>query len=300
MNGARADELRSGGFRGALRPDANLAPMTTWRIGGPADLVAEPADVRDLTLAIEWATSVGLPWRVMGNASNLLIRDAGVRGMVLRIRKVLDKSAEDGETWIVGAGHSFPNLSRRTARAGRTGLEFGGGIPGTIGGAVVMNAGWHEFEIANALESVRTVRADGKVLVYSAKECEFGYRQSRFRGQREVVVEATFKLGAARPDEIRATMVAFAASRKANQPTDLASCGSVFLKPPGDFAGRLIEQSGLKGQRVGGIEVSSRHANFFVNRGGGTSADALELVERVEAEVLRQFGVRLVREFEIW
>jgi UDP-N-acetylmuramate dehydrogenase len=236
----------------------------------------------------------------MGNGSNLLVRDEGVRGMVVRVRRVMDEIDVDDGRWTVGAGASFPGLARRCADAGRTGLEFGTGIPGTLGGAIVMNAGWHEYEIRSVVREVRVVGLDGAIREVPTDRCGFDYRRSRFRGGRDVVVSAVLELEADRPEDVRARVASFADSRRRNQPTELASCGSVFLKPPGDFAGRLIDAAGLKGLRVGDLEVSPKHANFFVNHGAGTAADALELVERVEDDVFRRFGVRLVREFELW
>jgi UDP-N-acetylmuramate dehydrogenase len=179
-------------------------------------------------------------------------------------------------------------------------LEFAAGIPGTVGGAVVMNAGWHEHETGEAIESVDYLEADGEIHRYDRAACAFGYRNSALRGRDGIVAAATFVLRPDDPATIKDRLARFADSRKRNQPTDLPSCGSVFLKPEGDFAGRLIEAAGLKGHRIGGIEVSDKHANFFVNRGGGTAADALALVEYVEAEVEKRFGVKLVREFESW
>lgn len=293
-------DLRRSGFRGRLIPQGSLAPCTTWRIGGPAELLARPADEDDLALAAAWAHGSGVPWRVLGNGSNILVGDAGVRGLVLHVRRVLDDVRHAGSRLIAGAGASFPAVAREAAAAGLAGIEFGAGIPGTLGGAIVMNAGWHEFEIGNVVESVEILAADLTRQVHSRPACEFCYRGSRFRGGRDVVLRATLALEVGDPREIEARLEHFAASRKANQPTELPSCGSVFLKPPGDFAGRLIEAAGLKGLRVGNIQVSPKHANFFVNLGRGTAADALALVERVEREVEARFGVRLVREFELW
>jgi UDP-N-acetylmuramate dehydrogenase len=292
--------LADAGFRGRLFRNQPLAPLTTWRIGGPAELVAVPADREDALLAVRWARAEGVPWRALGNGSNLLVPDAGVAGLVLRLRRVLDRVRQDGCRIEAGAGASFPALARLCASRGLAGLEFAAGIPGTLGGAIVMNAGWHEFEIANAVLSVESLDADGQVRVHDRRACAFAYRRSRFRGGGGLVLGATLGLAPAPAHEISARLEAFAASRKANQPTELPSCGSVFLKPEGDFAGRLIEQAGLKGLRVGDVQVSPKHANFFVNLGRATAADALALVERVEREVLARFGVRLVREFELW
>jgi len=292
--------LRSAGFRGTLKVSEPLAPYTTWRIGGPADLLAQPEDRADLVLGLEWAGNHGVPWRVLGNGSNLLVRDEGVRGLVIRIRRSLETVTIRGNRIEAEAGASFPAVANQAASSGLTGLEFGAGIPGTIGGAVIMNAGWHQNEIGNVVESVEYVDPDGVVRRWSHDECGFVYRGSAFRGRRGVVVSCALELEQDDPAEVEARLESFASSRKKNQPTELASCGSVFLKPPGDFAGRLIDAAGLKGLRLGGVEVSPKHANFFVNVGGATCADVLALVERVETEVENRFGVRLVREFELW
>jgi len=295
-----AAELRHAGFRGELRPECPLAPYTTWRIGGPAELLATPVDRHDLALAVGWAAARDMNWRVLGNGSNLLVRDAGVRGLVLQVRKVLEEVETDGPRLTAGAGASFPAVARRAASLGLAGIEFGGGIPGTLGGAIVMNAGWHEFEIGRVVETVDFLEPDGATRTYERAACAFGYRRSRFRGCPGVVLGTTLLLTPGAPETITSRMERFAASRKKNQPTELPSCGSVFLKPKGDFAGRLIEAAGLKGLRLGDAQVSPKHANFFVNLGSATAADVVALVERVEQEVESRFGIRLVREFEIW
>ncbi len=292
--------LAASGFRGELRAEAPLAPLTTWRIGGPAELLAAPVDRDDLRLAIDWSMRASVPWRILGNGSNLLVRDEGVTGLVLRVRRALDEVRVDPPTIVAGAGALFPAVANLAAAEGLAGLEFGAGIPGTIGGAIVMNAGWHEHEVGPSVREVEWLDPSGGEQVSSRSECAFGYRQSAFRSAGRVVLGATFELAADDTRAIRQRLATFAASRKEQQPTDWPSCGSVFLKPPGDFAGRLIDQAGLKGLRVGDAEVSPRHANFFVNRGRATAADVLALVERVEAEVFERFGVRLEREFELW
>ncbi len=292
--------LRRRGFRGRLERDVPLAPLTTWRIGGPAELLATPDDRGDVELAVGGAVDAGIAWRVLGNGSNLLVRDRGVRGLVIRVRRTLDFFRVAGHRVEVGAGASFPSVARKTAAAGLEGLEFGAGIPGTVGGAVTMNAGWHEYEIGNFVESVEYLDSVRGTVVLDRQGCRFGYRTSAFRGRSGVVLQATLRLTPSDPSTIRTRLEGFAASRKENQPTELASCGSVFLKPPGDFAGRLIEAAGLKGLQVGQIQVSPKHANFFVNLGGGTAEQVLELAARVEREVASQFDVELTREFEIW
>ena len=293
-------DLRAAGFRGEILVEQPLGPMTTWRIGGPAELLATPLDADDAIGAVAWAKRSGVAWRVLGNGSNLLVGDLGVRGLVLRIRKVLDGITIEGSNVTAGAGASFPGLARAVAERGLAGIEFGAGIPGCVGGAIVMNAGWHEFEIGNVVTSVTYLEPSGVVATHRRDACRFGYRASVFRGRGGVVLQTKLALTPDDPIAVKDRLVRFADSRKANQPTELPSCGSVFLKPDGEFAGRLIESAGLKGRRVGGIQVSEKHANFFVNLGGGTAHDALALVEQVEREVFERSGVRLTREFEVW
>jgi len=292
--------LEAAGFRGEILAGAPLAPMTTWRIGGPAELLATPADEADVLRAVRWAAASELPWRVLGNGSNLLVADAGVSGLVLRLRRTLDTITIDGSRVVAGAGASLPAVARAAAGAGLAGIEFGAGIPGGVGGAIVMNAGWHEFEIGNVVAGVRTLEAGGDVVRHAREACGFAYRQSAFRGGRGIVLAAELALRPDDPAAVNERLLRFSEGRKANQPTELPSCGSVFLKPPGDFAGRLIEAAGLKGRRVGGIQVSEKHANFFVNLGGGTEADVLALVSEVESAVLAASGVTLTREYEHW
>ena len=294
------DALRGAGFRGELAAESPLAPLTTWRIGGPAQLLASPVDLDDLVCAVSWANGASVPWRVLGNGSNLLVRDAGVRGLVLRIRKTLDRVTFTGSTVAAGAGASMPAVANAAAAQGLAGIEFGAGIPGSVGGALVMNAGWHEFEIGNVVAAVGALTRGGELVRLDRAACGFGYRKSVFRGSDRIVVGAELSLTPDDPAAVAARLARFAESRKQNQPTELPSCGSVFVKPPGDFAGRLIEAAGLKGRRVGAIEVSQKHANFFVNVGGGTAKDALALVEEVERTVEDRLGVKLTREFEIW
>lgn len=294
------DDLRRAGFRGAVLAEHPLGPLTTWRIGGPAELLATPTDVEDVVRAVRWARDRGRPWRVLGNGSNVLVNDRGVRGLVLRIRKALDGIAIEDTTVVAGAGATLPAVANAAADRGLAGIEFCAGIPGCVGGGIVMNAGWHEFELGNVVASVSFLENDGSVVEHGRDACGFGYRVSAFRKRQGVVLSARLGLAVDDPAAVQRRLVHFAESRKVNQPTELPSCGSVFLKPEGDFAGRLIEAAGLKGRRIGGIEVSEKHANFFVNLGGGTSEDALALVALVERQVFDTFGVRLTREFEVW
>lgn len=300
MTADLADGLRGAGFRGEILREEPLARHTTWRIGGPAEALAFPTDRDDLGLAIRFANERACPYRVLGNGSNLLVRDGGVRGLVLRPRGALAEVRVARSRIEAGSGAALPAVARLAAERGLSGLEFAAGIPGTVGGAVIMNAGSHEHEIAAVVESVEFLDPRGAARRIPAGECGFGYRRSALRGLPGVVLEAALVLRPDDPAAVRERIAGFSASRRASQPTELPSCGSVFRNPPGDSAGRLIDRAGLKGLRVGDIEVSPRHANFLVNVGLGSARDALALVEIVEREVRDRFGVELVREFELW
>ncbi len=300
MTADLADGLRGAGFRGEILREEPLARHTTWRIGGPAEALAFPTDRDDLGLAIRFANERACPYRVLGNGSNLLVRDGGVRGLVLRPRGALAEVRVARSRIEAGSGAALPAVARLAAERGLSGLEFAAGIPGTVGGAVIMNAGSHEHEIAAVVESVEFLDPRGAARRIPAGECGFGYRRSALRGLPGVVLEAALVLRPDDPAAVRERIAGFSASRRASQPTELPSCGSVFRNPPGDSAGRLIDRAGLKGLRVGDIEVSPRHANFLVNVGLGSARDALALVEIVEREVRDRFGVALVREFELW
>jgi UDP-N-acetylmuramate dehydrogenase len=293
-------ELRNAGFRGGLRPGEPLARYTTWRIGGPAELLAEPADREDLLLAVGWARAAGQPWRILGNGSNLLVADGGVRGLVLRVREGLDDISLDGSRIATGAGVMLSALASEAAAAGLAGVELLSGIPGTVGGAVIMNAGVPGQELGDLVEEVEYLEADGSSRRYDRQACRFHYRGSRFSGGSGIVLRVRLLLREDDPAEIRKRAKSAASERRAKQPTSLPSCGSVFCNPEGDPAGRLIEEAGLKGTRIGDIEISSLHANFFVNVGDGRSVDVLALVEKVRLEIVRRFGIHLQPEFEYW
>ena len=231
--------LRAAGFRGELLPEEPLAPLTTWRIGGPAELLAHPADRDDLVVAVRWANEADVPWRILGNGSKLLVVDEGVRGIVLRLRKGLDDLRLEGSRVTAGAGLMAPALASRSAALGLSGVEFLSGIPGTIGGAVIMNAGCHGREMGDVVEEVEYLQSDGRLDRYDRQECRFRYRGSRFRGAAGVVLAATLKLEPGYPAEIEKIRSEYAALRKKSQPTALPSCGSVFQNPEGEFAGRV-------------------------------------------------------------
>jgi UDP-N-acetylmuramate dehydrogenase len=280
--------------------DEPLARFTTMRVGGPADLFATAHNAFELRALIRFARTRGLPHLVIGRGSDIVLADAGVRGLVIQVRA--EGSRIDGDRYIAEAGVPMARAATETQRAGLTGLEFGLAIPGTVGGAVWANAGAHEADIAGVLEAVRTIDPGGSEAVVPAAELGLAYRDSRLKhtsegAHPEIVVEATFALAPAEPDVIKGRLDEIRRWRQAHQPLGIPSAGSVFRNPPGDSAGRLIDACGLKGTRIGGAVVSEKHANFIVNDQKGSAADVRRLAEHVRTEVEARHGLRL--EFEI-
>jgi UDP-N-acetylmuramate dehydrogenase len=283
--------------------DEPLARFTTMRVGGPADLFATVHNAHELRALVRFARTRGLPHFVLGRGSDLVIADAGIRGLVIQVRA--EGSRTEGTSYTAEAGVQMARAATESQRAGLTGLEFGLAIPGTVGGAVWANAGAHDADIAGVLESARVLAADGTERIVPATELGFSYRASRFKSPgtgpgapRDVVIEATFRLAAADPDTIKTRLDEIRHWRQAHQPLGLPSAGSVFRNPLGDSAGRLVEAAGLKGTRIGGAVVSEKHANFIVNDQKGTATDVRRLAERVRAEILARDGVDLAFEIE--
>lgn len=280
--------------------DEPLARFTTMRVGGPADLFASVHNAFELKAIVRFARSRGLPHLVLGRGSDVVISDAGVRGLVIQDRA--EGSKVVGETYVADAGVPMARAATETQRAGLSGLEFGLAIPGSVGGAVWANAGAHESEMAAVLTSARVLLADGTEVDIPVTDLGLAYRDSRFKHgspdtPAELVVEATFGLEPADADTIKRRLDEIRHWRQAHQPLGLPSAGSVFRNPPGDSAGRLIDVAGLKGTRIGGAVVSEKHANFIVNDQKGTATDVRRLAERVQSEVRARHGIDL--EFEI-
>jgi len=283
--------------------DEPLARFTTMRVGGPADLFATVHNAHELRALVRFARSRGLEHVILGRGSDMVIADAGIRGLVIQVRA--EGSRTDGLRYTAEAGVQMARAATETQRAGLTGLEFGLAIPGTVGGAVWANAGAHEADVAGVLESARVLAADGTETEVAAADLALAYRDSRVKHgasapttARDIVVAATFALRPADPDTIKARLDDIRRWRQAHQPIGLPSAGSVFRNPPGDSAGRLIEAAGLKGLRFGGAAVSEKHANFIVNDRKGTAGDVRRLAEHVRAEILARDGVALAFEIE--
>ena len=280
-----------------LRHDVSLAPITTLRVGGPADRLAEPGTRDELVATLDAAREAGVPWLVLGNGSNVVVADRGVRGLVIRnrARDVL----VDGSILTADAGAPMALLVKRATAAGLTGLEWGIAVPGTLGGAVWANAGAHGGEMRERVVEVGIWDpASGRQGRVTNAACEFAYRESRFKHEPLVVVDATLQLSPDDAQLVAARVAEFQAQRLASQPLADQNAGSVFRNPSGDFAGRLIEAAGLKGASEGSASVSERHANFIVTQRAGRAADVRRLADRVRSAVLEASGVSLTFEIE--
>jgi UDP-N-acetylmuramate dehydrogenase len=280
-----------------LAVEAPLAPLSTLRVGGPADRLLAVHSRAELLAALRLARDAGSPWFVLGNGSDLVVAEAGIRGLVIRNRA--RAVTIEGVTVHAEAGAPMALLVRRCTADGLAGLEFGTSIPGTLGGAVWANAGAHGSEMADVVATVDAWDPrDDSVSSLDADSLAFAYRESRFKHSPEVVLSAALALRRDAPDAIAARVEANQAQRIATQPLADQNAGSVFRNPPGDHAGRLIDAAGLKGLRVGGASVSDRHANFIITDRGASATDVRKLGDQVRGEVLARFGIELVYEIE--
>src|SRR5690349_20961636 len=285
-------------FRGKLLENEPLARYNTWRIGGPARYLALPADSEDVVRALELAHDRGLPWLVLGLGSNVLIKDGGFPGVVIRMGKGLDRFEMKGATAIVGAGMPTPILARRTAEAGFVGVERFVGIPGTVGGGIFMNAGCHGAEFAEIVTEVTVMDPRGKVKQLSRKQISFKYRASNLEG---IVLEAKLGLGEESPAKLKELQAKLFRWRKAGTPFDQPCCGSTFTNPSGGTktAGTLIDECGLKGFQIGGAQVSTLHANYIINKGTATASDVLKVIDHIRKTVTKKTGVTLELECKV-
>lgn len=279
---------------GRLERGVPLAPLTTYKVGGPARFLVTATDEVEVVLAGSLADETGLPIVVLGRGSNVVVADRGFPGVVLRLGPGFDERRLEGDTMIAGAAVPLPLLARETVRFGRGGLEFYTGVPGSVGGAVRMNAGCHGSETADWLETARVVDlgSGGAVSERDPAALGLSYRHSDLTDA-EVVVSARYRTVPCDPVEGEARIREVTRWRKQHQPGGTLNAGSVFKNPPGDAAGRIIDALGLKGLRIGGVEVSSRHANFFVAAADATAADLHALVETVRERVASATGIVL-------
>ncbi|HLH77435.1 MAG TPA: UDP-N-acetylmuramate dehydrogenase [Candidatus Binataceae bacterium] len=288
----------AGHFAARLRRECVLAELTSFRIGGPADLLLEVADEDELALAVSAARRCESPLFVLGAGTNLLISDRGIRGLVLRLGPGFGEIAVEGSRVRAGAAVPFGMLVATVVARGLAGLEFGEGIPGSVGGALIMNAGAFGGELARTVAAVEGVDREGRRCRLQPAEIAFGYRHSALP-EGFIVARVDFQLEPGDAGALRARVAELKARRARHQPQGLPNAGSVFKNPPGGFAARLLDQCGLKGQRVGAAAFSEQHANFIVNLGGARAAHVRALIELARRRVEDQTGVRLEPELRM-
>ena len=281
-----------------IKQDEPLMHYTYTHTGGPADWLAFPKNVEEVQTLVAYANDHQLPLTVLGNASNLIVRDGGIEGLTLILTR-MNKISVTGNRVTAQAGAAYIEATIAARDHSLTGLEFAAGIPGSIGGAIFMNAGAYGGETKEVVESATVLLPDGTIKRLTNEELDFGYRHSSVQDNHGVVLDATFSLQPGDHDEIAAKMDELNARRAAKQPLDLPSCGSVFKRPTGYFAGKLIHDAGLQGYTAGGAQVSTKHAGFIVNIDHGTASDYVAVIHHVQQTVKEKFGVSLQTEVRI-
>ncbi|SFM28313.1 UDP-N-acetylmuramate dehydrogenase [Gracilibacillus orientalis] len=278
--------------------DEPLKNHTYTKLGGVADYFVTPSTVEEVQEIIRYANKTDVPFTLLGNGSNVIVRDGGIRGIVLSLKKFSGIKREEDKV-IAESGARIIDASRFALSEYLTGLEFACGIPGTVGGALYMNAGAYGGEVKDCLESALVVDSTGEVHRLPADAFALEYRTSNIAEKGYIVLEATFSLEEEKYDDIKAVMDDLTYKRESKQPLEYPSCGSVFKRPPGYFAGKLIQDSELQGKGIGGAEVSNKHAGFIVNKNKATATDYISVIEMVQREVKAKFGVELEREVRI-
>ncbi len=282
--------------QGEVRWSEPLAPFTSLQVGGPADVLVVPSDVEDLIRVVQGARAEGIPCVVLGG-TNVVVRDKGIRGIVMVLKHLTGIHQESDHMIYAQAGVRLPRLMQFALGRNLSGMEWAAGIPGTVGGGVVMNAGTRLGEMKDVLHAVDIVNLRGQRVWVDASTMSFAYRKASL--PKGIVVGARIQLTPSTREQIEGKTKTYLRYRRTTQPLSIPNAGSVFKNPPGDSAGRLVEAAGLKGVRVGDAEVSAKHANFIVNRGSATAAQLLALIRKVRQTVAKQFGVRLQLEWKI-
>ena len=270
-----------------------MSKHTTFRIGGPADLFVAPENTDEIKRLIAVCKEENVPYFVLGNGSNLLVSDQGYRGVIIQLYRSFGKISLEGNEIHAQAGALLSGIAATAKKASLTGFEFAGGIPGTLGGAVVMNAGAYGGEMKDILKEVTVLTQDGDVVTLQADELKMGYRTSIIKEAGYIVLEAVISLEKGNQDEIKSRMQELAGMRSSKQPLSYPSAGSTFKRPEGYFAGKLIMDSGLRGYQVGGAQVSEKHCGFVINMGNATAKDVTTLMADVQRIVMEKFGVKL-------
>lgn len=298
MNQQFLTELKAVTAENRIFTDEPMKKHTTFRVGGPADILVQPKGT-ELAAVIRLCRKYDVPYQVIGNGSNLLVGDRGIRGLVIEMLSKEDEICVEDDCITVGAGMLLSKTANRAAEHGLTGMEFAAGIPGSIGGAVVMNAGAYGGEMKDILTAVTVLDQEGNEKIFSAEELELGYRTSCILKKGYIVMGAKIKLKHGEETAIRARMEELKKQRVEKQPLEYPSAGSTFKRPEGYFAGKLIEDAGLKGYRVGDVMVSDKHCGFVVNVGEGTYDEARQVIEHVQKTVEEKFHVSLELEVKM-
>lgn len=278
-----------------LKINEPLAQYTTWRIGGPAEYLYIPKCWHDVVKALAWVKEKNIPVTFLGAGSNVLIADEGISGLVIYTRELKEIQLK-GTCLTAEAGVPLMRLSRLALENNLTGLEFAAGIPGTLGGAVIMNAGAHGSSLDKIIEQVKVLTPSGEIKIYTNKDMHFAYRSSVLKGKNEIVLSAVLGLKPGEKETSKDIMKQNTELRRNSQPLKYPNAGSIYRNPPGESAGRLIEGVGAKGWTVGDAQVSDIHANFIVNRGQAKAKDVLALMEEVEEAVFKKYSIKLKRE----
>lgn len=273
-----------------------MSRHTTFRIGGEADCLIRVRSEEQLQKLIPYLRQIGVPYFLLGRGSNLLVSDYGYRGAILQLSGALSEIQIEGTRVTAGAGALLSAVSMQAADAGLAGLAFAAGIPGTVGGGTVMNAGAYDGELSQVVESVRVLSQDGEILTLDNETMDFGYRSSIIRNKDFIVLQVVFHLTEGDPEQIKNHISELHAKRKEKQPLEYPSAGSTFKRPEGYFAGKLIMDAGLRGFQIGGARVSDKHCGFVINTGKATAADVADVIAEVQERVKERFGIQLERE----
>ena len=293
------DEIRSRMAPEHILLNEPMKDHTTFRIGGPADCLILPASMEDVAFVFQCLKRHDIPFVILGNGSNVLVLDKGIRGAVIKFNSPISAIRKKKNTLTAGAGALLRDVSEFAAENNLSGMEFACGIPGSIGGAVFMNAGAYDGEMKNIVSAVRAISPKGEIVQFTANELDFGYRHSIFQENGCAICEVDLTLAPGNAAEIKEKIAGFTERRESKQPLEMPSAGSTFKRPEGHYAGTLIEQTGLKGFTVGGAQVSDKHAGFIVNAGDATAKDVLELIRQVQDRVFEKHHVKLFPEVRI-
>ena len=281
-----------------VKINALMKEHINFEVGGPADILLIPSKVEQIIESIKICKENNIPYFVMGNGSNLLVKDGGIRGVVIKLTGLTNLEVNKEEI-KADCGVMLKELSDKALENSLTGLEFACGIPGSVGGAVFMNAGAYNGEIKNVIKEAEVITSSGEIITLSKDELELGYRTSKVMKDNSIVINATFKLEKGNKEEIKETIDDLTKKREEKQPLEYPSAGSTFKRPEWYFAGKLIQDSGLKGYSIGGAAVSSKHSGFVINKGNATAKDILDLIAYIQEKVKKQFGVELHTEVRI-